>query len=224
MQKQSSITVVKSLISNWESYTRQFVVLSGIDESYGNGMGKIFNFSGSKQDYDNESSSTIIINFPTTGQIAATYSWSDKRTLSQIERMTEYSVKPRGIMSNFKIGIPLKNNPPLLKNESEEIFTNVEQLPRFPGGDVSFGNFLKKNIIYPEVAHKNNIQGRVIVNFVVEKDGSLTDIKILRGLEGGLSEEAIRVLKLSPNWEPGIQNGRPVRVSFTIPILFQRSE
>lgn len=108
--------------------------------------------------------------------------------------------------------------------DSNEIFTNVEQLPRFPGGDAAFGNFLRKNLMYPAVARENNIQGRVIVNFVVEKDGSLTDIKVLRGLEGGLSEEAIRVLKRTPKWEPGIQNGRPVRVSFTIPILFQLSE
>lgn len=105
--------------------------------------------------------------------------------------------------------------------DTNEIFTNVEVLPEFPGGQAAFGKFLSKNLNYPPMARENNIQGRVIVNFVVERDGSLTDIKVVRGIGGGCDEEAVRVLKKTPKWKPGIQNGRPVRVSYTIPIFFQ---
>lgn len=105
--------------------------------------------------------------------------------------------------------------------DTNEIFTNVEVLPSFPGGLDQFSKFLSKNLRYPPIARDNGIQGRVFVNFVVEKDGSLTDIKVVRGIGGGCDEEAVRVLKSSPRWNPGLQNGRNVRVSYTIPIFFQ---
>jgi protein TonB len=99
-------------------------------------------------------------------------------------------------------------------------FAAVEKLPAFPGGEAAFGNYLSKTIRYPPVAKENNTQGRVIVSFVVEKDGSLTDIKVLRDIGGGCGPEAIRVLQKSPHWTPGIQNGKPVRVAYTMPINF----
>ena len=97
LRKQSSISAIQSLMSNWEFYTRLFAVQSGMDESFGNGKGSLFEFSKSY-------SSSVSINFPTNGQQAATFSWNDKRTLAQIEQMTGYSVKPRGVVSNFKNG------------------------------------------------------------------------------------------------------------------------
>lgn len=103
----------------------------------------------------------------------------------------------------------------------EGIFTNVEVLPTFPGGLEQFGKFLGRNLRYPPIARENGIQGRVFCTFVVEKDGSLTDIKVARGIGGGCDEEAIRVLRSSPKWNPGVQNGRNVRVSYTVPIFFQ---
>ncbi len=105
--------------------------------------------------------------------------------------------------------------------DTNQIFTNVEVLPSFPGGLEQFGKFLGKNLRYPPVARDAGIQGRVFLQFVVEKDGSLTDIKVVRGIGGGCDEEAVRVLKSSPKWNPGVQNGRNVRVSYTIPIFFQ---
>lgn len=102
LRKKSSISTIISLISNWEGYTRLFAVLSGIDESYGNGLSKLFIFSSSKDGYYDES--PVKINFPSNGQQAATFSWNDKRTLAQIEQMTGYSVKPRGIVSQIKNG------------------------------------------------------------------------------------------------------------------------
>lgn len=99
-------------------------------------------------------------------------------------------------------------------------FTAVEKLPTFPGGDKAFGNFLASHIRYPKVAKDEKIQGRVIVSFIVEKDGSLTNIKILRDIGGGAGPEAVRVLSESPAWNPGIQNGKKVRVSYTMPVNF----
>jgi TonB family protein len=104
---------------------------------------------------------------------------------------------------------------------NSEIFTNVEVLPSFPGGIQAFGKFLAQNLRYPKVAHDAGIQGRVFCQFVVEKDGSLSNIKVVRGIGGGCDEEAVRVLAISPKWKPGLQNGKIVRVSYTIPIFFQ---
>ncbi|MGI4020793.1 MAG: energy transducer TonB [Janthinobacterium lividum] len=106
--------------------------------------------------------------------------------------------------------------------ENNEVisFAAVEKLPAFPGGEAAFGKYLSNTIRYPPVAKENNTQGRVIVSFVVEKDGNLTDIKVLRDIGGGCGPEAIRVLQKSPKWTPGIQNGKPVRVAYTMPINF----
>jgi protein TonB len=108
----------------------------------------------------------------------------------------------------------------VVEENPNQIFTAVEQVPTFPGGDAGFNKYLSKNIRYPAIARENNVQGRVIVQFVVEKDGSLTDIKVVRGIGSGCDEEAVRALKASPKWKPGIQNGRPVRVQYSVPVSF----
>ena len=110
------------------------------------------------------------------------------------------------------------------EDDGNKIFTSVEQVPEFPGGLDAFARYLSKNIRYPAVARENNTQGRVIVSFVCEKDGSLTDVKVARGIGDGCDEEAVRVIKASPHWKPGIQNGRPVRVAYSVPINFTLSE
>ncbi len=104
--------------------------------------------------------------------------------------------------------------------EEHEIFIVVEDAPNYPGGEVARIKFLQENIRYPQMARESGIQGTVFLQFVVERDGSVTDIKVLRGIGGGCDEEAIRVLKLMPKWNPGKQRGRPVRVQFTMPIRF----
>ncbi|BAU52192.1 M56 family metallopeptidase [Mucilaginibacter gotjawali] len=100
------------------------------------------------------------------------------------------------------------------------VFTAVEQNPSFPGGLEAFYRFLGKNVKYPQEMRDKNVQGRVIIRFIVEQDGALTNFNIVRDLGYGAGEEAVRVLALSPKWEPGIQNGRAVRVMYSVPINF----
>jgi TonB family protein len=103
---------------------------------------------------------------------------------------------------------------------SDPVFTSVEQVPEFKGGLEAFGKFLATNMKYPKAARDNNVQGRVIITFVVEKDGSLSNMKVVRGIGSGCDEEAVRVLSISPAWKPGIQNGKPVKVQYSVPISF----
>ncbi len=101
-----------------------------------------------------------------------------------------------------------------------EIFTVVEEQPGYPGGEESRIRFLQENIKYPEEAKELGIQGKVFVTFVVEADGSITDVRVLRGIGGGCDEEALRVVRSMPRWVPGKQRGVPVRVQFNLPIKF----
>ena len=104
--------------------------------------------------------------------------------------------------------------------QNEEVFTVVEKMPEYPGGDDARIKFMVENIKYPEQAKKNGIQGVVFVSYVVEKDGKISNIKTIRGIGGGCDEEAERVISLMPNWKPGIQRGQPVRVQFNLPVRF----
>jgi len=102
-----------------------------------------------------------------------------------------------------------------------EIFTVVEAMPEFPGGDEARVRFLQENLKYPQAAKEAGIEGRVYLTFVVEKDGRVTDVKVLRGIGGGCDEEAIRVVQAMPKWKAGMQRNRPVRVQYNMPILFK---
>lgn len=101
---------------------------------------------------------------------------------------------------------------------------SLEKLPEFPGGMDAWSKFLSKNLRYPEQASNEGVSGRVYMSFIVEKDGKITDIQVLRAAGYGFDEEAKRVLKIAPQWKPGIQNGKAVRVRYTIPINFTISE
>ena len=103
----------------------------------------------------------------------------------------------------------------------DEVFMVAEQMPEFPGGMKEMLKFLQENVKYPENAMKNNVQGRVIVQFVVEKDGTPTEFKVLRSVDPDLDAEALRVMKAMPKWKPGMQKGQVVRVKFTVPVSFK---
>ncbi|HWD88858.1 MAG TPA: TonB family protein [Mucilaginibacter sp.] len=123
--------------------------------------------------------------------------------------------------ADIVINTPVGNSDEKQVTEDEnKIFTAVEQEPTPAGGIQKFYEYLAKNIRYPAVAKENNVQGKVFLTFVVEKDGSITDVKVLRGIGNGCDEEAVRVLRNAPKWKPGIQNGRPVRVQYQVPVSF----
>ena len=104
--------------------------------------------------------------------------------------------------------------------EEQRIFQIVEEQPEFPGGEEARLRFLRDNMNYPMMAREAGIQGTVFVTFVVERDGSITNVEILRGIGGGCDEEAIRVTRMMPRWKPGKQRNRPVRTQFRMPIRF----
>ncbi len=113
--------------------------------------------------------------------------------------------------------------PEIIDDEvvEQEIFQIVEEMPSFPGGEAKLMEYVGKNIKYPQIARETGIQGRVFVGFVVEPDGSISNVKLLRGIGGGCDEEAMRVIKSLPKWKPGKQRGKAVRVSYQIPVFFK---
>ena len=128
-----------------------------------------------------------------------------------------------GSISVSALGIPqaLTTKGFAFSQEVIKDFASVDVLPEFPGGMKGWGEYLQSALKYPEEAKKNKITGRVILSFTVLKNGSITDIKVLRGIGAGADEEAIRVVKESPKWKPGILKGEPVNVAYTMPIFFQ---
>ena len=111
---------------------------------------------------------------------------------------------------------------PVEEEEEEVIFVVVESMPEFPGGQQALFKYIGENIKYPVIAQENGIQGRVICQFVVNKDGSIVDVVAVRSSgEPSLDKEAIRVIKSMPKWKPGKQRGKPVRVKYTVPVNFR---
>jgi len=114
--------------------------------------------------------------------------------------------------------IVLNDAPP--EEEAEEILTIVEEMPSFPGGNDALRIYLQKNLKYTPLAQKMGLEGKVFVQFVVGKDGTLSEIKVIRGIGAGLDEEAVRVMTNSPKWNPGKQRGRPVKTRIVVPLSF----
>lgn len=107
------------------------------------------------------------------------------------------------------------------KPVEEKVFDVVEQMPQFPGGDAALFEYLSTHIKYPTIAEENGVQGRVIVTFVVERDGSITDVKVVKSVDPSLDKEASRLVAGMPKWIPGKQNGSAVRVKYTVPVTFR---
>lgn len=119
---------------------------------------------------------------------------------------------------------PVMAGPPVATQEEGdegEVFEIVEQNPSFPGGNEALMKWLSKNLKYPASAQENNIQGRVMVQFVVNKDGSIVDPKVIKSVDPALDKEALRVVSAMPKWQPGKQRGKTVRVRFTLPVTFR---
>ena len=120
------------------------------------------------------------------------------------------------------IAVAVPPPPPAPKPEvSTKVFDVVEEMPSFPGGNGALMSYLNSNTKYPVVAQENGVQGRVIISFVVERDGSISDVKVARSVDPSLDREAQRVVKSMPRWTPGKQNGQTVRVKYTVPVVFR---
>ena len=105
--------------------------------------------------------------------------------------------------------------------KNDMLFSVVEVMPQFPGGQIAMLKYIMENIKYPEQAMKKGIQGRVVVRFIVEKDGSISNVRPALSVHPLLDKEAVRVVKSMPKWSPGKQNGKPVRVRFNVPVMFK---
>ena len=105
--------------------------------------------------------------------------------------------------------------------EEQQIFQVVEEMPEFPGGMAECLKFIGKNVKYPTIAQENGVQGRVIIQFVVNQDGSIVDPVVMRSVDPYLDKEALRVIKMMPKWKPGKQRGKAVRVKYTVPVTFK---
>jgi periplasmic protein TonB len=136
------------------------------------------------------------------------------------ELLAENKPTPLSTVDDPGVKVPDKPEPVLPEVEKQDPVLWVPEMPSFPGGNVEMQNFLVNHMRYPGEAREISIQGTVYLSFVVEPDGSITNITILRGIGGGCEEEALRVVKSMPNWVPGKQNGHPVRVMLTLPVKF----
>ena len=114
-----------------------------------------------------------------------------------------------------------KSNPQDKQKDNTKVYDVVEKMPSFPGGQGALFEYLCNNVHYPKVAEEKKIEGRVIVTFVVGKDGSISNAELARSVSEELDAEAIRVVSSMPKWEPGTQNGKPVSVKFTVPVTFR---
>ena len=107
------------------------------------------------------------------------------------------------------------------QSESDKVFEVVDEMPSFPGGQSALFDFMAKNIKYPEVAVECGIEGRVLVTFIVKKDGSLSDVRVAKSVDPSLDKEAVRIIKSMPKWNPGTHKGMYVNVKFTLPVTFR---
>ncbi len=119
------------------------------------------------------------------------------------------------------VAAPVTAAPAVVEEEDNVVFQVVEKMPSFPGGDAALMKYLSDNVKYPVIAQENGVSGRVICQFVVNRDGSIVDIEVVRSVDASLDKEAVRVIKSMPKWSPGQQRGKPVRVKYTLPVNFR---
>ena len=139
----------------------------------------------------------------------------DEKEVEDIEIQTEDDKEVEVV-----IAAPVET--PVEEEEEEVVFMVVEKMPEFPGGQQALFKYLSENVKYPVIAQENGIQGRVICQFTVNKDGSIVDVEVVRsGGDPSLDKEAVRVIKSMPKWKAGQQRGKPVRVKYTVPVSFR---
>ena len=168
------------------------------------------------------------VNFSNLLVVPEEQALAEPPTQHQLNEAVISSSDSEGIESSglnpVEISTGITNGPVNIESpvENNSLYTldGIETFPEFTGGHAAFVKYLTRNLRYPEAAVDRGIQGKVLVSFIIEKDGQLSNIKIIRGIGNGCDEEAIRVLEKSPKWKPGIQNNQKVRVAYTLPINF----
>ncbi|HNV95086.1 MAG TPA: energy transducer TonB [Bacteroidales bacterium] len=138
------------------------------------------------------------------------------------ELTNEVKVENTEADANTQIQAPIEVQQ---EEENEEVvnFYVIEEKPEFPGGEAAMFQWIAKNVKYPEIAKENGVQGKVFVQFVIGKEGKVTDVQVVRGVDPSLDKEAVRIIQSMPAWKPGKQRGKPVKVSFQLPINFKLS-
>src|SRR5690554_1345992 len=140
----------------------------------------------------------------------------------EVEIEDELQIEDTEVTEDMIIDVaPVVQTKQEVEEEDTQVFFIVEEMPEFPGGEAALRQFIAQSVKYPVIAQENGIQGRVYVTFVVDADGSISDPRVARGVDPSLDKEALRVVSLLPKWKPGKQRGKPVRVSYTVPINFQ---
>ena len=137
------------------------------------------------------------------------------------QKDNEKGTEDRNVTKTLKDEVVVEKKEEKPKEVKEEVFRSVEQMPQFPGGEAALMKYLQSHINYPPMAAENNIQGKVIVQFVVGKDGKVGEVKVVRSVDKDLDREAVRVCKMLPKFTPGRQNGQPVSVWYTLPVQFK---
>ncbi len=140
----------------------------------------------------------------------------------EVEIEDELEIEDTEVTEDMIIDVaPVVSTQEEAEEEDTQVFFIVEDMPEFPGGELALRQFIANSVKYPVIAQENGIQGRVYVTFVVDADGSVSEPRIARGVDPSLDKEALRVVSALPKWKPGKQRGKPVRVSYTVPINFQ---
>ncbi|MBO7609687.1 MAG: energy transducer TonB [Muribaculaceae bacterium] len=137
------------------------------------------------------------------------------------QKDNDKGTEDRNVTRTLRDEVVVEKKEPEKKVEKEEVFRSVEQMPTFPGGEAALMKYLSSHIQYPTMAQENNVQGKVIVQFVVTKTGKVGEVKVVRSVDKDLDREAVRVCKSLPNFVPGRQNGQPVSVWYTLPVTFK---
>ena len=137
------------------------------------------------------------------------------------QKDNDKGTEDRNVTRTLKEEVVVEKKEPEKKVEKEEVFKSVEQMPTFPGGEAALMKYLSSHIQYPTMAQENNVQGRVVVQFVVTKTGKVGDVRVVRSVDKDLDREAVRVCKSLPSFVPGRQNGQPVNVWYTLPVTFK---
>lgn len=140
----------------------------------------------------------------------------------EVEIEDELQIEDTEVTEDMIIDVaPVVQTKEEVEEEDTQVFFIVEEMPEFPGGEAALRQFIAQSVKYPVIAQENGIQGRVYVTFVVDADGGISDPRVARGVDPSLDKEALRVVSMLPKWKPGKQRGKPVRVSYTVPINFQ---